>query len=147
MGLLFSGGDIGCSSIYVWDISTWTVRSKLNYHSAAISSITGIPNTDYIFSCSLDKTLKLYNYQTSLITSCHKSPYSYMKAVYYEQEQIVAVMTPGVNVDLFFVELGGEEYRLLERKGIVCGGRIGIMEKGGCGGSDLLVVGLYAAGI
>lgn len=144
MGLLFSGGDIGCNSIYIWDILTWTVRSKLNYHNAAISSIVAIPNTDYILSCSFDKTLKLYNHQTSQLTSHYKSSSSYVRLLYFEQDQIVAVMTPGFNVELFGVDLGNEEYRLIEKKGIVCGGKIGVIERGGCGESSLLVVGLQS---
>lgn len=59
----------------------------------------------------------------------------------------MAVMTPGVNVDIFGVDLGDEEYRLVERKGIVCGSKIGMIEKSGCGDHVELVVGLLSGGI
>jgi WD40 repeat protein len=92
--VLISGGDYGCCGIYIWDVSNWTVRSKLCYHSAAVCSIISIPNTDYIVSCSMDKTLNIYNHKSFTITDHHTSTTPYTHLLYFEHLHKVAVSTP-----------------------------------------------------
>ena len=71
--ILFSGGDINCCNIYLWSTITWTIRTKLSFHTAAVCSIISIPNTHYILSCSFDKTITLYNYKNSEIVDVKHS--------------------------------------------------------------------------
>lgn len=58
---LASGGDYGCSSIIIWDINTWAIRTKLKYHSAAVTCIVDLEDGQTIVSGSYDKKINLYN--------------------------------------------------------------------------------------
>lgn len=37
-----TGGDNGCSSLIVWDTKNWTIYSKIQAHSAALTSIVDL---------------------------------------------------------------------------------------------------------
>lgn len=37
-----TGGDNGCSSLIVWDTKTWTIYSKIQSHTAALTSIVDL---------------------------------------------------------------------------------------------------------
>ena len=39
---LASGSDHGCSSIILWDLSTWNIRMKIEYHKAAVTAIVDL---------------------------------------------------------------------------------------------------------
>jgi WD40 repeat protein len=39
---LASGGDHGCSSVIIWDVDSWAIRTKLKYHSAAVTCIVDL---------------------------------------------------------------------------------------------------------
>ena len=60
---LASGGDHGCCSIIIWDVDTWAIRSKLKYHSAAVTCILDLEDGQTIISGSYDKRINLYNYK------------------------------------------------------------------------------------
>lgn len=36
---LASGSDHGCSSLILWDVRSWTIASKIQSHSAAVTAI------------------------------------------------------------------------------------------------------------
>ena len=60
---LASGGDVGCSSVILWDTRTWTVRSKIQCHSAAISGIVDLLDDQSLGISSYDKKITIYNYK------------------------------------------------------------------------------------
>jgi WD40 repeat protein len=39
---LASGSDHGCSSLVLWDIRSWTMTSKIQAHSAAVTGIVDL---------------------------------------------------------------------------------------------------------
>ena len=60
---LASGGDIGCNSLILWDIKTWTIKSKVQSHSAAISSIVNLQDDQHLITGSYDKKICVYSYR------------------------------------------------------------------------------------
>ena len=60
---LVSGGDVGCNSLILWDNKTWTVRSKIQTHSAAISGIVDLLDDQSLAVSSYDKKITIYNYR------------------------------------------------------------------------------------
>jgi len=58
---LASGSDYGCSSIVLWDISTWNMRMKIENHKAAISAIVDLNDNRSMISGSYDKSINIYN--------------------------------------------------------------------------------------
>lgn len=109
---------------------------------AAVSCILAIPNSNHILSASLDKTLKLYNTSTSVLSSPSPSPTPYTKLLYYEHLQAVVAMGPCEGIDIFEVDCNQDEYRLSYTRGILCGGLVGAIEKCGAGDWTGLAVGL-----
>jgi WD40 repeat protein len=61
---LASGSDHGCSSIALWDITTWNMRMKIEYHSAAVTAIVDLQDGRGLVSGSYDKTINVYNLNT-----------------------------------------------------------------------------------
>ena len=39
---LASGGDVGCSSLILWDIRSLTIKCRMQIHAAAISGIVDL---------------------------------------------------------------------------------------------------------
>lgn len=62
--ILASGGDYGCSSILLWNTRSWEILGRLQHHSAAVTSILDIGDSQTIVSGSYDKKINVYNYQT-----------------------------------------------------------------------------------
>ena len=58
---LASGSDHGCSSIILWDINTWNIRMKMEYHKAAVTAIVDLQNNRSLISGSYDKTINVYD--------------------------------------------------------------------------------------
>lgn len=58
---LASGSDHGCSSIILWDLSTWSIRMKMEYHKAAVTAIVDLQDNRSLISGSYDKTINVYN--------------------------------------------------------------------------------------
>lgn len=54
---LASGGDVGCNSVILWDTRTWTIKSKIQAHSAAISGIVDLMDDQTLASSSYDKKI------------------------------------------------------------------------------------------
>lgn len=64
---LVSGGDHGCCSLIVWDVNNWTIKSKLKYHTAAVTCIVDLEDGQTMISGSYDKKINLYNYRESAL--------------------------------------------------------------------------------
>lgn len=58
---LASGSDHGCSSIVLWDINTWNIRMKMEYHKAAVTAIVDLQDNRSLISGSYDKSINVYN--------------------------------------------------------------------------------------
>ena len=58
---LASGSDHGCSSIVLWDVSTWSQRMKIQSHKAAVTAIVDLQDNRSLISGSYDKTINVYN--------------------------------------------------------------------------------------
>ena len=54
---------MGCNSLILWDNKTWTVRSKIQAHSAAISGIVDLLDDQSLAVSSYDKKITIYNYR------------------------------------------------------------------------------------
>lgn len=62
--ILASGGDYGCSSIFLWDTISWEIIGRLQHHSTAVTSILDLGDSQTMLSGSYDKKINVYNYQT-----------------------------------------------------------------------------------
>ncbi len=58
---LASGSDHGCSAIVLWDINTWNMRMRIEYHKAAVTAILDLQDNRSLISGSYDKTINVYN--------------------------------------------------------------------------------------
>ena len=58
-----SGGDIGCNSVIFWDTRTWTIKNRLQAHTAAISGIIDMLDDQSLAISSYDKKITIYNYR------------------------------------------------------------------------------------
>jgi WD40 repeat protein len=61
--LLASGSDHGCSSLVVWNTNTWSMRMKIQAHTAAVTSIVDLCDGQTIVSGSYDKKINIYSYR------------------------------------------------------------------------------------
>lgn len=125
---LYSGGDVGCGSILIWDPRGWTVRTKLSYHSGAVTSIMVVPSTNFLLSSSLDKTIKIFDCDSCTIVGSHNSAYPCSRLLYYENANLVAALTPAPHIDIVGVDVGqgavlGKTGEIACGGGVVCGGK------------------------
>ena len=58
---LASGSDHGCSSIILWDINTWGMKMKMEYHKAAVTAIVDLQDNRSLVSGSYDKSINVYD--------------------------------------------------------------------------------------
>ena len=63
--IMMSGGDLGCNTVVFWDTNTWTVRSKVQAHSAAVTSLLDLADGQTMVSGSFDKKINIINYNRS----------------------------------------------------------------------------------
>ena len=61
--MLVSGSDVGCSTLVFWDVTTWTIRAKIHAHTAAITSIVDLGDSQTLVSGSYDKLINVYNHR------------------------------------------------------------------------------------
>lgn len=66
--MLVSGSDVGCSTLIFWDVSSWTIRSKIQAHSAAITSIVDLKDGQTLVSGSYDKLINIYNHRRAEVS-------------------------------------------------------------------------------
>ena len=59
--LLASGSDHGCSSIVLWDTTTWNMRMRIESHKAAVTAIVDLQDGRGLVSGSYDKTINVYS--------------------------------------------------------------------------------------
>jgi WD40 repeat protein len=62
-----SGGDHGCCSLILWDIKTWTIKNKIQVHTAAVTCIVDLCDGQTLATGSYDKKICFYNYKRSTI--------------------------------------------------------------------------------
>ena len=61
--LVSSGGDHGCSTLILWDSRTWTVRTKVQIHSAAVTGIVDLQDSTHLATVSYDKKINIFNFR------------------------------------------------------------------------------------
>ena len=61
--MLVSGSDVGCNTLIFWDVNSWTIRSKIQAHTAAITSIVDLKDGQTLVSGSYDKLINIYNHR------------------------------------------------------------------------------------
>ena len=59
---LASGSDHKCCSLILWDTKTWTLTSKVQGHSAAVTSILDLNDGYHLLTGSYDKKINLFNF-------------------------------------------------------------------------------------
>lgn len=62
-----TGGDHTCSSLILWDSSTWTMCSKMQAHTAAVTCIVDMRDGRTLATGSYDQKITLYDYRRSVI--------------------------------------------------------------------------------
>lgn len=65
--LLASGSDYGCSSLIVWTTSNWSMRMKIQAHTAAVTSIVDLCDGQTLVSGSYDKKINIYSYRKDAV--------------------------------------------------------------------------------
>jgi WD40 repeat protein len=61
--LVSSGGDNNCNSLITWDVKTWTVKNKVQIHSAAVTCIVDLQDGSHLASAGYDKKINIFNYK------------------------------------------------------------------------------------
>eukprot|EP00919_Chromeraceae_sp_WS-2016_P061525 GHVR01145930.1.p1 GENE.GHVR01145930.1~~GHVR01145930.1.p1 ORF type:complete len:138 (-),score=2.67 GHVR01145930.1:526-939(-) len=62
-----SGGDYGCSSLIIWDVRTWTIKNRVQAHTAAVTCIVDLYDGVHLATASYDKNINIYNYKRSAL--------------------------------------------------------------------------------
>lgn len=66
--LVSSGGDHGCSSLIVWDSAkSWSMRSRVQLHSAAVTCIVDLQDSTTLATGSYDKKLNIFSYRKGTV--------------------------------------------------------------------------------
>ena len=65
---LASGSDHGCSSLIIWDIRSWSMVSKIQAHSAAVTGILDLEDGRHVATGSYDKKINVYSMAKNQIT-------------------------------------------------------------------------------
>jgi WD40 repeat protein len=61
--LVSSGGDHGCSTLIVWDTKNWSIRSKVQLHSAAVTCIVDLQDSTALATASYDRKINIFSYR------------------------------------------------------------------------------------
>ena len=56
-----SGGDHGCGCLILWDTQSWTISSRVQVHSAAVTCIVDLGDGENLATGSYDKHINLFN--------------------------------------------------------------------------------------
>ncbi|CAM6005381.1 unnamed protein product [Sphagnum balticum] len=68
LGSIFcSGGDHGCNSLILWDCKSWSMRSKVQIHTAAVTCIVDLQDGVHLASASFDKKINIFNHRKGAI--------------------------------------------------------------------------------
>lgn len=65
--LVSSGGDHGCSTLILWDTRTWTVRNKVQIHSAAVTGIVDLQDSTHLVTVSYDRKINIFNFRKGAV--------------------------------------------------------------------------------
>jgi WD40 repeat protein len=66
---LASGGDHGCNSLILWDTKTWTIHSKIQNHTAAVTGIVDLEDGRNLVTGSYDKKIFFFSHAKSKLIS------------------------------------------------------------------------------
>ena len=64
-----SGSDHGCSSVILWDTRSWSIISRIQAHSAAVTGIVDLHDGKHFATGSYDKKINIYNIGRNQVTS------------------------------------------------------------------------------
>lgn len=70
---LASGSDHGCCCMILWDVRTWTISSRIQSHSAAVTSIVDLQDGQHLLTGSYDKKINLYSHRRGEIMSSYNN--------------------------------------------------------------------------
>lgn len=59
---LASGSDHGCSSLVLWDTKSWTMHTKVQCHTAAVTAIVDLEDGRHLVTGSYDKKINLFSH-------------------------------------------------------------------------------------
>lgn len=62
-----SGGDHGCSSLIIWDCKSWSMRNKVQAHSAAVTSIVDLQDSNNIATASYDRKINIFSHRKGAV--------------------------------------------------------------------------------
>lgn len=62
-----SGGDHGCSSLIVWDCKNWSIRSKVQLHTAAVTCIIDLQDSTNLATASYDRKINIFSYRKGTV--------------------------------------------------------------------------------
>jgi len=65
--LISSGGDHGCSSLILWDTKSWTIRSKVQLHTAAVTCIVDMQDGTHLATASYDRKINIFSYRRGAV--------------------------------------------------------------------------------
>jgi len=61
--LVSSGGDNNCNSLVTWDVRSWSVRNKVQLHSAAVTCIVDLQDGVNLASAGYDRKINIFNHK------------------------------------------------------------------------------------
>jgi WD40 repeat protein len=62
---LASGSDHGCSCLILWDTKSWTITTRIQSHTAAVTAIVDLDDGRHLVTGSYDKKINLFNHAKS----------------------------------------------------------------------------------
>lgn len=62
-----SGGDHGCSSLIIWDSRTWTIRTRVQLHTAAVTCIVDLQDSAHLATASYDKKINIFSLRRNTV--------------------------------------------------------------------------------
>ena len=66
---LASGSDHGCCCLILWDTRSWTIASRIQSHTAAVTCIVDLGDGEHLVTGSYDKQIHLFNHWKGSVLS------------------------------------------------------------------------------
>lgn len=61
--LVSSGGDHGCNSLITWDVKSWSMKNKVQLHTAAVTCIVDLQDGTHLATGSYDRKINIFNHR------------------------------------------------------------------------------------